>query len=367
MDDKLIIDRIRTIKKDLGEELLILTHHYQRKEIIDLGHYRGDSFGLSQKAAEDKAARFIVFCGVHFMAESAEILSQPHQVVQIPDEEAGCWMADMADNIVVEKAWKDITSITGPTSVMPVVYMNSDAYLKAFCGRNGGVVCTSSNAPAVLEWGFSQREKVLFFPDQHLGRNTGNQLGLESEQMILWNPEKPLGGNTPESIKKAKMLLWDGYCLVHTRFKVEHVIEMREKLPTAKIVVHPECTEEVVALADAAGSTSFIVKYVENVPPGSTVVIGTEINLIDRLAMENPDKTVLSLHHSLCPNMFKINLKNLLWTLENIGSVNVITVPEEIKADAKAALDRMLALAPKTAAPNMGHGTAKVKHQGTGP
>ena len=348
-DDKKIIDDIRTIKDHLGKELLILTHHYQRKEIVALGDYQGDSFGLSQKAAEDKDARFIVFCGVHFMAESAEILSQSHQTVQIPKIEAGCWMADMADNDVVVKAWAELTSIAGPETITPIVYMNSDAELKAFCGVRGGTVCTSSNAPDAFRWAFGQREKVFFFPDQHLGRNTSNQMGINPNEMIVWNPKKPLGGNTPEDIKRAKVILWDGYCLVHTRFQVEHVRKIREEFPEAKIVVHPECTQEVVALADAVGSTSFIVKYVKQAPPNTTIVIGTEINLIDRLALENPDKKIFELHYSLCPNMFKINLKNLLWTLENIGKVNVINVPENIKVDARAALDRMLYLAPEIA------------------
>jgi quinolinate synthase len=345
-DDKILIDRIMAIKDELGKKLIILTHHYQRREIVDLGDFKGDSFGLSQKAAADKSARYIVFCGVHFMAESAEILSQPHQTVQIPDEGAGCWMSDMADIVLVEKAWKELTAITGSESITPIVYMNSDAELKAFCGRNGGIVCTSSNAPAAFQWGFNQREKVFFFPDEHLGRNSGNQLGIPSEEMIVWDPEKPLGGNSPEDIKKAGAILWKGYCLVHTRFKVEHIQDMRATYPEAKIVVHPECTQEVVALADAVGSTSYIVKYVENAPPDTTIIIGTEINLINRLTQEYPDKTVLELHHSLCPNMFKINLNNLLHTLENIGEYNVITVPEDIKADAGLALDRMLTLAP---------------------
>lgn len=347
-DEKEIIEQVLAIKESLGEKLLILTHHYQRKEIVDLGDYRGDSFGLSQKAAADKAARFIVFCGVHFMAESAAILAQPHQTVQIPALEAGCWMADMADIDVVEKAWKDLTSITGEEAVLPIVYMNSDAALKAFCGCRGGAVCTSSNAPAAFNWGFSERDKILFFPDQHLGRNTANQMGISGEEMIVWDPHKPLGGNTPDSIKSARVILWDGYCLVHTRFRVEHVLKMREQFPEARIVVHPECTEEVVAMADAVGSTSFIVKYVEDASPNATIIIGTEVNLVSRLALENPDKKVLDLHYSLCPNMFRINLKNLLWTLENVGQVNLVTVPDAIKAEAQVALDRMLALAPKT-------------------
>jgi quinolinate synthase len=346
MDDQDIIEQIATIKENLGKQLIILTHHYQHKEIIDVGHYRGGSFGLSQKAAADKDSRFIVFCGVHFMAESAEILSKPYQTVQIPDLKAGCPMADMADIDNVKRAWKDVTSITGEGSVMPIVYMNSDADIKAFCGRHGGTVCTSSNTLAAFNWGFSQREKIFFFPDQHLGRNTGNHMGIEAEKMILWDSEKPLGGNIPKDIKKTKVILWDGYCHVHTRFRVEHVFKMRKKYPDAKIVVHPECIQEVVDLADATGSTSFIVNYVENAPSGTKIIIGTEINLINRLALENPKKTVLDLQYSLCPNMFKINLKNLLWALQNIGQANIITIPQDIKTDARMALNRMLTLAP---------------------
>ena len=344
IDEKYFIEQIQAIKETLGEELIILTHHYQRKEIVDVGDYRGDSFGLSKTAAEDKAARFIVFCGVHFMAESAEILSQPHQTVQIPDQDAGCPMADMADIYNVERAWKEIASINGKDAIMPIAYMNSDARIKAFCGRHGGAVCTSSNALAAFGWGFGRREKIFFFPDKHLGYNTGNQMGIQPDKMIVWNPNKPLGGNTQESIKKAKVILWDGHCHVHTRFRVEHVMKMRKEYPEARIVVHPECTREVVELADEAGSTSFIVKYVENAPPDTTIIVGTEINLINRLSLENPDKKVLDLHYSLCPNMFKINLKNLLWSLENIGQANVITVPESVKTDARIALDRMLNL-----------------------
>jgi len=344
IEEKAVIEKILAIKEKLGKELLILTHHYQRKEIVDLGDYRGDSFGLSQKAAADKDARFIVFCGVHFMAESAEILSQPHQTVQLPDLDAGCWMAEMADIVIVEKAWQDISSIIGEEAVMPVVYMNADAEIKAFCGHHGGIVCTSSNAPAAFQWGFNQREKIFFFPDKHLGQNTGNQMGIPPEEMIVWDPEKPLGGNTPESIKNARLILWDGYCLVHTRFTVEQISGIRSKFPEARIVVHPECMQEVVAMADAVGSTSYIVKYVKNAPQNSTVVVGTEINLINRLALEYPDKNVLELSYSLCPNMFKINLQNLLETLEHIGRINVVTVPEAIKKDSRLALARMLDL-----------------------
>ena len=342
--DHEIAEKILAIKEKIGNELLILTHHYQRKEIVDLGDHRGDSFDLSQKAAADKAARFIVFCGVHFMAESAQILAQPYQTVQIPDEEAGCWMSDMADTFMVNKAWKEIAGIVDVESVTPIVYMNSDAALKAFCGRNGGIVCTSSNAPSAFQWAFKQREKIFFFPDQHLGRNTAHKLEIDPKEVIVWNPEKPLGGNTPEEIKQASVILWIGYCLVHTRFKVDHIHEKRKEFPDARIVVHPECTREVVDLADAVGSTSFIVKYTESAPSGSTIIVGTEINLINRLAQENPDKTILELHYSLCPNMFKIDLGKLLRTLENLGQYNTVTVPETIKAEARLALDRMLAL-----------------------
>ena len=339
------LSAIQKIKSDLGEKLIILTHHYQRKEIVDLGDFRGDSFDLSQKAAANKEARYIVFCGVHFMAESAAILAKPHQTVQIPDVEAGCWMADMADIVVVERAWEALTDIAGTGTITPVVYMNSDSVLKTFCGRHGGIVCTSSNAPAAFGWALEQREKVLFFPDQHLGRNSGNRMGIPKSEMIVWQPDKPLGGNTAEDIKRAKLILWDGYCLVHTRFKVAHIQGIRSQYPEAKIVVHPECTEEVVAQADAVGSTSYIVNYVNDAPPGSTVVVGTETNLIQRLAFEHPDKNVLELHHSLCPNMFKINPDNLLWTLENIGEANQVIVDDGVKEEARKALDRMLNLA----------------------
>jgi quinolinate synthase len=336
--------RIRTLKAALGPELLILTHHYQRPELVGLGDFRGDSFGLSRKAAANREARFIVFCGVHFMAESAAILSRAHQVVQIPDLRAGCQMADMVDLSQVETAWAELVEVTGPGAAVPIVYMNSDAALKAFCGRGGGCVCTSSNARAALSWGLQTRAKVFFFPDQHLGRNTGNQLGLGPEDMAVWDPEQPLGGLSPEAVRRARLILWDGYCHVHTRFQVDHVWRMRAAFPGARLVVHPECTQEVVALADGCGSTGFIVDYVRAAPPGSTIVVGTEVNLVRRLALEHPDKQVLDLAYSLCPNMFRINLDNLLATLENLGGVNVVTVPEAIKAEARLALDRMLAL-----------------------
>ncbi len=339
------IEKIRARKRELGRELVILTHHYQRKEIVELGDFVGDSFELSRNAAADRDCRYIVFCGVHFMAESAAILAQPHQVVQIPEVEAGCWMASMAEADAVKSAWEQIESAAGRGSTIPVVYMNSDAELKSFCGNRGGVVCTSSNASKAVRWAFGQKEKVLFFPDQHLGRNVGCDLGLVPEQMVVWEPGKPLGGNDPDALRRARIILWDGYCLVHTRFSVEQIKKMRAEFPGAKIVVHPECKREVVELADACGSTSYIVQYVKEAPAGSTIVVGTEINLIHRLALEYPDRKVLDLYHSLCPNMFKINLRNLLKTLENLGEMNVVRVPEEIRAGARLALDRMLALA----------------------
>lgn len=344
MNENEIIKRIKKIKAKLGKELVILAHHYQRKDIVYLSDYKGDSFALSRQAAEDKDARFIVFCGVNFMAESAEILSQPHQIVQLPDLDAGCWMANMADISIIDEAWKQAVSVVGEDQITPVVYMNADAVIKDFCGRNGGIVCTSSNAPDAVKWGFKRREKIFFLPDKHLGRNTGNKLGVPHEEMIIWNPETPFGGNTKEAIKKAKIILWEGYCLVHTRFQVEDILKMRNKFPDAKIVVHPECPQEVVNAADADGSTSFIVNYVDQAPAGATIIIGTEINLIERLAYEYPDKKIFALKDSLCPNMFKINLQNLLWTLENIGKVNIIKIPDHIKEGAKKALDRMLTL-----------------------
>ncbi len=343
-DHREIQEEIVRLKRKYGKELVILTHHYQRKDIVDLGDFQGDSFGLSQKAAADSAARYIVFCGVHFMAESAAVLAKKHQVVQIPDLEAGCWMADMADAYVVEKAWKEVSGIVGEKSLMPIVYMNSDALIKAHCGRNGGAVCTSSNAKDAFKWAFERREKIFFFPDEHLGRNTGNRLGISPSEMIVWDPEKKLGGNTEKMIRNAKLILWRGYCLVHTRFTEQDVTSMKERNPDALILVHPECTQEVVALADAAGSTSYIVKYVAEAPKGSTIAVGTEINLIKRLALEYPDKNVIPLKESLCPNMYKIDPSKLLHTLENIGEYNRVVVPEEIASDARLALDRMIAL-----------------------
>ncbi len=342
--DKDLIGKIKAIKQELGKKLMILTHHYQRKEIVDLGDHKGDSFDLSKKAANDKDAEFIVFCGVHFMAESAAILAKPHQIVQIPDMNAGCWMSDMADAYLVERAWDEVAAIVGENQITPLVYMNSEAAIKAHCGRHNGAVCTSSNAGKAFEWAFKQREKIFFFPDEHLGRNTGNTLGIPADQMLVYDPEKSLGGHSEADIKKARVFLWKGYCLVHTRFTVDDISAIRKNYPDAKIVVHPECTAEVVKASDAVGSTSFIVKYAADAPKGSTIIIGTEINLIKRLALEYPDKKILALKDSFCPNMFKINLKNLLSCLENIGKTNIVKVDKAIRKDALIALENMLNL-----------------------
>jgi quinolinate synthase len=338
------IDKIMRIKADLGSRLVILTHHYQRKEIVDIGDHRGDSFALSQRAAQDENARYIVFCGVHFMAESAAILAKENQTVQIPDMNAGCWMSDMADIVLVEKAWNDVTQIVGQDVVTPLVYMNSDAAIKAHCGRNQGAVCTSSNTPNAFEWAFKKREKIFFFPDEHLGRNTAYKMGIPESDLLVWDPEKPLGGHDPAAIQKAKIFLWKGYCLVHTRFTVDQISNMRKNFPGSLVVVHPECTAEVVKAADAVGSTSFIVKFTAAAPSGATIVIGTEINLIKRLALEYPDKKILPLYDSFCPNMYKINLKKLLQCLEQIGQKNVVTIDKNIRADAFIALKNMLTL-----------------------
>jgi len=339
MSDQQLIEKIKVIKAELGKRLVILGHHYQRKEIVELSDFRGDSLGLSRDAARQKEAEFIVFCGVHFMAEGAAILARPYQMVQLPDLTAGCPMADMADIFQVESAWREIDKICSSENFTPITYVNSSAELKAFCGRNNGVACTSSNASSVFDWAFKRTDKLFFFPDEHLGRNTANK---KKNKVIVWDPEKEMGGNTIKQIKEADVILWKGYCHVHTFFKPEHVLAIREKYPQAIIIVHPECVEEVVNMADAAGSTGFIVNFVQEAKPGSTIVIGTEINLISRLAMEHPDKKIFELARSLCPNMYKINLRNLLWTLDNIGKINIVTVPEPIKAEAKVALERML-------------------------
>lgn len=336
-------ERILRVKEQLGKDLLILGHHYQRPEIVALSDFRGDSFGLSKRAAESEA-KFIAFCGVHFMAESADILSREDQIVVHPNLQAGCPLADFAPAGPVEEAWQRLNEVLGPGRVMPITYMNSYAELKAFVGRNGGAVCTSSNAHKAFQWAFEQREKVFFFPDQYLGRNTLKRLGKAGLKAVVWDPDLPDGGLTEQQIREADVYLWDGYCHVHRWFKPEHVKRVRELDPQAVIIVHPECREEVVDLADHAGSTEFMARFVASAPDGAHIAIGTEINMIRRLAMEYPTKRIYPLSRSMCPNMFKITLQSLAWTLENLPNVNVVKVPEPIRSQARQALDRMLDL-----------------------
>jgi quinolinate synthase len=346
-----LADRIAAAKATLGSRLFILGHHYQRDEVMRWADARGDSFGLSRIAANQHEAEYIVFCGVHFMAESADILTAPHQRVVLPDLNAGCSMADMADIDSVEEAWEAIGQVTDLSRVVPITYMNSSAALKAFVGREGGAVCTSSNARAVLSWAFGEKgaEKVLFFPDQHLGRNTGVQMGYGLDEMRLWNPRLDLGGLAEREIKEARFLLWKGHCSVHQRFTPANIAAFRAEHPNGIVVVHPECAHETVVLADKVGSTDFIIREVAAAPSGSTIAIGTEIHLVQRLAAENPDKTILSLDPLICPcsTMFRIDAAHLCWVLENLVEgrvVNEIVVASETAEWAKAALERMLAI-----------------------
>ncbi|NIM20601.1 MAG: quinolinate synthase NadA [Candidatus Latescibacteria bacterium] len=339
------IDRIRGHKARLGKKLVILGHHYQRESIIGVSDFVGDSFGLSASAASQKNAKHIIFCGVHFMAESARVLASPSQRVFQPNLTAGCPMADMADIDDVEVAWESIQQVLGSDAVIPITYMNSSADIKAFCGRNGGAVCTSSNAGRVFEWALDKGRKIIFFPDEHLGRNTANALGIPKRQQILWNPNLPNGGNSIEDIRNAVVTLWKGFCHVHTHYTVEHIREARKRYPNCKIVVHPECKDDVVAEADEAGSTSFICSYVEQAASGATILIATEVNLTTRLAHEYPDKTILPVSRSLCHNMYRINPGNLLYTLDNLGKVNEVFVDPEVLEGARLALQKMLELA----------------------
>ncbi|MBN1348597.1 quinolinate synthase NadA [candidate division KSB1 bacterium] len=337
--------RIVKIKRKYGSELAILGHHYQRDEIIAHSDIRGDSFALSKKASELAEAKTIVFCGVKFMAEAACILARPNQIVLHPDFNAGCPLADFADIDKVEEAWDTLISICRSDTITPITYMNSSSEIKAFCGRKSGTVCTSSNAPKAFQWGLEQSNKVFFFPDQHLGENTASKLNLQYYDYVIWDPAKDLGGNSEEAIRNAKLILWKGHCHVHTFFTEKHVQKMRKAYPDAKIVVHPECKKSVVDLVDANGSTDFIINYAKNAPLHSTIIVGTEINLVTRLQRENPDKTIIPLARSLCPNMYKINLQNLYWTLDNLGDVNAVYVEPGIIKDARIALNRMLEIA----------------------
>jgi quinolinate synthase len=339
------LQNVAKIREKLRDQIIILTHHYQRKEIVDIGDLVGDSLMLSRAASLTDRSK-IIFCGVHFMAESASILAQPSQEVYLPNLFAGCPMADMADLEKVELAWKQITEILGEHNLIPITYMNSSAELKAFCGAHGGCVCTSTNAPRVFRWALQRADTILFFPDEHLGRNTANGLKIDPERIVVWDPRSPLAyGAQRDKIAKATIILWKGYCHVHTHFTPADVMLVRQRYPGCKVVVHPECIQEVVKLADANGSTEFICRYVREAPPGSTIAVGTEINLIDRLARDNPDKRVFELSRSLCPNMFRISPHNLLWTLQNLDKTdNVVRVPSWVKREAKIALERMLEL-----------------------
>jgi quinolinate synthase len=348
--DPSLVARARAAKAALGDRLFVLGHHYQRNEVVQFADVTGDSFKLAQQAAARPDAEFIVFCGVHFMAESADILTGPKQAVILPDLAAGCSMADMATAEQVEEIW-DVLSEAGVADItVPVSYMNSSAAIKAFTGRHGGTICTSSNAKRALEWAFQQGEKVLFLPDQHLGRNTAvREMGLSLEDCVVVDPHKPNGGLTVEQIRNATMLLWKGHCSVHGRFSLDSVDDVRARIPGARVLVHPECRHEVVSAADEVGSTEYIIKAIEAAPPGSAWAVGTELNLVQRLAQQHPDQTIVFLDRTVCfcSTMNRIDLPHLVWALESLvgGTVpNRITVDAGTAADARAALDQMLAL-----------------------
>ena len=342
--------RIAEARAALGERLVVLGHHYQRDEIIKYADLRGDSFKLSQHAASQGNAEFIIFCGVHFMAETADILSAPQQKVILPNLTAGCSMADMAQIDDVLDCWDDLQEVLGDDGgIVPVTYMNSIAAIKALCGRNNGIVCTSTNAPATFKWAFERGERVLFLPDQHLGRNTALKLGIGLDEMLVWNPFKPLGGHTEEALRRARVILWQGHCSVHTRFSVAQIEEARQRYPDVRVVVHPECFMEVVREADLNGSTEFIIRSISESPPGSVWAVGTEISLVNRVARENPDKTVFCLDSVVCPcsTMYRIHPAYLSWVLDGLNQgvlVNQIEVDEETAQEARVALDRMLSV-----------------------
>jgi quinolinate synthase len=349
-----LVARARAAKEALGDRVFVLGHHYQRDEVIAFADVTGDSFKLAREAAARPEADYIVFCGVHFMAESADILTAAHQKVILPDLAAGCSMADMARLAQVEDAWDAMVDAGIADSVVPITYMNSSADIKAFCGRNGGAVCTSSNAEVALRWAFGQKgddTKVFFLPDQHLGRNTAVlQLGLGLEDCVVWNPLEPNGGLTVAELGAAKIILWKGHCSVHGRFTAECVDQVRERVPGVRVLVHPECTHEVVTKADLVGSTEFIIKTVEAAPPGSSWAIGTELNLVQRLALAHPDKHIAFLDKTVCycATMNRIDLPHFVWALENLvagNEVNVIDVDPDTEHHALVALQRMLDLA----------------------
>ena len=345
-----LVDRARAARKALGSRVLVLGHHYQRNEVIEFADITGDSFKLAQEAAKASDVENIIFCGVHFMAESADILTSDKQKVILPDLAAGCSMADMATANQVTKCWEELASIGVAKEVIPVTYMNSSAAIKSFTGEHGGTICTSSNAESAMKWAFTQGSKILFLPDQHLGRNTAVlSLGLSLEDCVLWNPWKSMGGLTEEEIKKAKVILWRGHCSVHGRFSIDSVNEIRSRVPGVQILVHPECTHEVVQAADRVGSTEKIIKIVEQSPAGSKWAIGTELNLVQRISQNNPDKEIYFLDKDICycSTMNRIDLPHLVWAMESLVSgtvVNQIRVAPEVAKYSKLALERMLAL-----------------------
>lgn len=339
--------RIQAVRAYFGKKLVILAHHYQRPEIVELSDVRGDSLQLAQYAAQHSEADYIVFCGVHFMAEGADILKTGQQVVVLPDLGAGCDMADMADAEDVTDAWEQCVEMLGHESIMPVTYVNSTAALKAFVASKGGVICTSSNAAHIVNWALQERKVLFFYPDQHLGRNTAKKLGIPLEQMKLWNPKKPYGGLSQSAIIDTKVMLWEGCCPVHMMFSAKQIDLIRAKDPNFKIISHPECAMEVVDKSDCAGSTDFIVKTIAASPTGSKWAVGTELNLVNRIAKENPDKTIVSINPfmCLCGTMNRIDLPHLTWALEQIKQgtpQNVIQVHEPERSLAKQALSRML-------------------------
>lgn len=348
--DPELVSRARIARAALGDRALVLGHHYQRDEVIEFADITGDSFKLAQAAAAQSSAEYIIFCGVHFMAESADILTSASQKVILPDLAAGCSMADMATANQVQECWKQLSSIGIADKTIPVTYMNSSAAIKSFTGEHGGTICTSSNAKKSMEWAFTQGEKILFLPDQHLGRNTAVlSLGLALEDCVLWNPWKPMGGLTPEELHSAKVILWRGHCSVHGRFSVESVNEVRKRVPGVKVLVHPECQNEVVSIADVVGSTEAIIRAVENSPAGSKWAIGTELNLVSRLAKNHPDKEIVFLDKTVCycSTMNRIDLPHLVWAMESLVAgheVNQIKVDPETARFSKLALEQMLAL-----------------------
>ncbi len=345
--DTSLDERIGAAKAKLGRDVVILGHHYQRDEVVRFADFRGDSLKLSYQAAEADG-RYIVFCGVHFMAESADILRREHQAVILPDLAAGCSMADMADIGQVEACWSELSSF-GDLQIIPVTYMNSTAAIKSFTGEHGGAVCTSSNAAAVMRWAYERGEKVLFLPDEHLGRNTAFRMGISLDEMIVWDPYQEFGGNSPEAIRAARVILWKGYCSVHQRFTTQHVERVRREHPGIRVIVHPECRFEVAQAADQIGSTEGIIKAITASPASSQWAVGTEIHLVNRLSKELPHHRVMSLDSSVCvcTTMFRITPQHLLWALDNLVAGNVvnrISVDERTRHFARVALDRMLSL-----------------------